>query len=510
MNQKKNASASQEDLSSLSVRRRQEILDERENRKKTRIYAIVAIVVAILVAALLIWDSGLIQRNATAYKVDDYSFSVADANYYFYSQYNSYAPYGVNYGLDTSVSLKEQEFAEGQTWYDFLLESAESEMREVAFLCSQAKANGYQLSDEGKASVDSAVQSVKDVAAQSGVSASTYLNYAYGRYMTLSAYKSAVTDQVLAQEYSNYITDSYEITDEELNTYYQENSLSFDDFDYEAYVIYLGLAAEHDEEGNPLDFDPDELAAAQAELQSRAEQLKTVMETGTDEEIAAAVSEVGAGDMSGLPSSSLSYYSFGQWLADNARTSGEVGIVDQTNTDSSGEEYVSAVYVVRYNGRSLDEYYAANFYDLLIQADAIASEDTEAETQYDWETAKTEIDALQADWLANGGDADSFLAIAEENTDGSTTEYTHVAKGAQNTEVDEWLFGTEHQSGDYAVIEDSALHGYRLVYFTGYDEQLYWQYVASNAISSQRYNDWVSAAEETQVTTATSFISYVG
>ena len=85
-----------------------------------------------------------------------------------------------------------------------------------------------------------------------------------------------------------------------------------------------------------------------------------------------------------------------------------------------------------------------------------------------------------------------------------------MAKGAQNTEVDEWLFGTERQSGDYAVIEDSALHGYRLVYFTGYDEQLYWQYVASNAISSQRYNDWVSAAEETQVTTATSFISYVG
>ena len=93
MNQKKNASASQEDLSSLSVRRRQEILDERENRKKTRIYAIVAIVVAILVAALLIWDSGLIQRNATAYKVDDYSFSVADANYYFYNCPNNHFNY---------------------------------------------------------------------------------------------------------------------------------------------------------------------------------------------------------------------------------------------------------------------------------------------------------------------------------------------------------------------------------------------------------------------------------
>ena len=510
MNQNKKASNAQEDLSSLSMRRRQEVLEEQKTRKKTRIYTIVAIVVAILVAALLVWDSGVIQRNATAYKVGDYKFSVADANYYFYTQYNSYAPYGVYYGLDTSVSLKEQEFAEGQTWYDFLLESAESEMQEVAFLCTEAKANSYQLSDEGKATVDDAIQSLKDVAAQSGVSTNTYLNYAYGRYMTLSAYKSVITDQTLAGEYSTYVTDNYDISDEELTTYYEENPLTFDDFDYEAYVLYLGLAADYDDEGNPLDFDPDELAAAEETLSEQAEQLKTVMETGSEEEIAAAVSELGAGDMNGLPSSSLTYYAFGEWLADSSRTAGEVGLVNETSSDSNGEEYVSSIYVVRYNDRSLDEYYGANFYNLLIQANAIENEDPDAETQYDWDTAKAEIERLEAEWLADGGNADSFLTLAEENTDGSTVEYTHVAKDAQNTEVNDWLFGEEHEAGDYAIIEDSTLHGYRLVYFTGYDEQYYWQVAATNAISSERYNDWISAAKESLVSAETSFIRYVG
>ena len=272
----------------------------------------------------------------------------------------------------------------------------------------------------------------------------------------------------------------------------------------------MGLAADYDDEGNQLDFDPEELASAEAELSEKAEQLKTVMETGTEEEIAAAVSELEAGDMSGLPSSSLTYYAFGEWLADSSRTAGEVGLVNETSSDSNGEEYVSSIYVVRYNDRSLDEYYGVNFYNLLIQADAIENEDPDAETQYDWDAAKAEIESLEAEWLADGGDADSFLALAEENTDGSTAYYPPVAKDAQHTEVNDWLFGEEHQAGDYAIIEDATLHGYRLVYFTGYDEQYYWQVVATNAISSERYNDWISAAEESLTAAETSFIRYVG
>jgi hypothetical protein len=321
--------------------------------------------------------------------------------------------------------------------------------------------------------------------------------------MTPSAYKKALTEQQLAADYAQHMEDSYDISADDLQTYYQENADTFDTFDYDAYYISLGLTAEYDDDGNQKDYDADALKAAQDEAKAKAEELKSVMESGTDEEIAAKASELGASDMSDLSSSSLSYYPFGEWISDEERTAGEVGVVEGTSTNSSEEEYVDSYYVVRFNSRTLEEYYGVNFYNLLIQAETIESaEETEdaeentAATEYDWDAAEEKIQALQEQWIADGATAEGFLAMAEENTDGSTTEYTNVDKGAQNTEVDEWLFGSEHKAGDYAIIRDETLHGYRLVYFTGYDELYYWQTTAKEAISHSRYDTWLEQAKE--------------
>ena len=493
----------QQDLDGLSVRRRQELAEAEQSQKRKTIYWVVGIVVAVLVCALLVWDSGMIQRSAAAYQVGSYGFSVNDVNYYYYNQYNQVAPYASYYGLDTSLPLDEQEYADGQTWAEYLMEQAKTSMQEVAVLCTDAKANGFTITEEGQKSVDDAVASMKEAAANYGLTEAAYLNYAYGRFMTPSAYKKALTEQQLAADYAQHMEDSYDISADDLQTYYQENADTFDTFDYDAYYISLGLTAEYDDDGNQKDYDADALKAAQDEAKAKDEELKSVMESGTDEEIAAKATELGASDMSDLSSSSLSYYPFGEWISDEERTAGEVGVVEGTSTNSSEEEYVDSYYVVRFNSRTLEEYYGVNFYNLLIQAETIESaEETEdaeentAATEYDWDAAEEKIQALQEQWIADGATAEGFLAMAEENTDGSTTEYTNVDKGAQNTEVDEWLFGSEHKAGDYAIIRDETLHGYRLVYFTGYDELYYWQTTAKEAISHSRYDTWLEQAKE--------------
>ena len=45
--------------------------------------------VVVLVAALLIWDSGVFQRHMAAYEVNGQSFTVTDIDYYFYNEYKS-------------------------------------------------------------------------------------------------------------------------------------------------------------------------------------------------------------------------------------------------------------------------------------------------------------------------------------------------------------------------------------------------------------------------------------
>lgn len=517
---KKKATDARDDLSKLSLRRRQEVQEQQEKNRKHRIYAVVAVVVAILVAALLIWDSGVIQRNAPAYTVGDQSYSVTDVDYYFYNEYNNVAAYGEYVGLDTSVSLKEQDYNEEQTWFDYLLEQAYSALSDVSALTSAAKEAGYTISEEGQANIDEMIASVKSAADQYGITEASYLNYAYGRYMTPSAFKKAVTEYCLAQDYAANVLENIEVSEEDMDTYYQENAAALDTFDYEAYLLTINLETEYDDEGNALDFDPEELAAAQETLKTQADQLQAAVEAGDEEEVASVVAETGASDLSNLSSSSLSYYNFGTWLSDEAREAGDVGLVEETRTDSNEEEYLYGYYVVKFNGRSLDDYHGVDFYNLLIQADTITSEDedtdtastdtTTAETEYDWDTALSEIEALEEQWLADGGDAESFLAMAEENTDGSTTSYTNVAKDSQNAEVNDWLFNTQHEVGDYEIIQDETLHGYRLVYFNGYNDLAYWQTVAKSAIQSERYQDWLAGEKEGQETSSTFLMDYVG
>ncbi len=562
----KEKSNPQEDLSSLSVRRRQEVLEQQAQQKKVRLYTIIAAVVVALVAALLIWDSGVFQRHAPAYETNGTSFSVTDVDYYFYNQYSSVYSYASYIGLDTTVSLKEQEYADGQTWYDYLLESALTSMDEAGALLSAARAEGYTISEDGQANIDAAMDSLSATAESYGITVGTYLTSMYGRFMTPSAYEKAVTEQCLAQDYAAHLRENFEITEDDMNAYYSENAATLDNFEYEAYLVTVDLEAQYDDEGNQLDYDPDELAAAQEELETRADTLAEALAGGDADEIAALVSEYGASTLNGFSGTTLAYYDFGAWLAEDGRTAGETGKVPNNSTNSEGEEYLYGYYVVRFDSRSLDEYYGANMYNMLIQADAItedtedgdassssttaedaeaaetaedaetgetaedteatedaetaeaaedtgaaddaeaaedtgAADDAEAEetaedtstgTQYDWDTALAEIEALRDEWLAGGGDAESFLTMAQENTEGSTVEYTNIAKGAQNTEVDEWLFGSEHAAGDYEIIRDETLHGYRLVYFTGYDDLYYWQTIAQSAIQSERYSEWLS------------------
>lgn len=98
-----------EELKGLSMKERKKVLEERKEKRRRKWYIAIGIVVVVLVAGLLFFDSGVLQRNLPALKVGDKSYSAAELDYYYYSGYNSYSTYAAYYGLDTSKSLKDQE-----------------------------------------------------------------------------------------------------------------------------------------------------------------------------------------------------------------------------------------------------------------------------------------------------------------------------------------------------------------------------------------------------------------
>ena len=80
--------------------------DEAVSRRNTVVYTVIGVVVAVLVAALLIWDSGYFQRKTAAVTIDGEKYAAADVLYYYTSQYQNAYQYAT-YGMSTFNASKD-------------------------------------------------------------------------------------------------------------------------------------------------------------------------------------------------------------------------------------------------------------------------------------------------------------------------------------------------------------------------------------------------------------------
>ena len=95
----------------LTQKQRKEQEEAQARRRKTIIYTIVGVILAILVAALLIWHSGFFQSRTTAMTVGDRNYTPTDVAYYYHQALNTEYMYGQMLGssnFDPSVDPKEQ------------------------------------------------------------------------------------------------------------------------------------------------------------------------------------------------------------------------------------------------------------------------------------------------------------------------------------------------------------------------------------------------------------------
>ena len=126
------------------------------------------------------------------------------------SQYGEYLSY---LGLDTTKSLKEQEYTAEQTWFDYLTSSAEANAKEYLVLAEAAKEAGVSLTDGEIENIEKGLEGVD-------------LSY-YGVGVNEEDVKEALLLQGLAIKYENILKNDLTYTDEEAETYYEENKYDF-------------------------------------------------------------------------------------------------------------------------------------------------------------------------------------------------------------------------------------------------------------------------------------------
>ena len=137
-------------------KQRREAAEASKARTRTILYTVIGVVIAVLVIALLVWHSGIFEKGKVVATVNGEDYTVAEMGYYYYPTANMYNRYGI--AMDEAT----------------LRQNAVDSLQYTAALAAAAQADGFTLSEEGAASVDETIASLRTYAAQSGLSFTAY------------------------------------------------------------------------------------------------------------------------------------------------------------------------------------------------------------------------------------------------------------------------------------------------------------------------------------------------
>ena len=143
----------------------------------------------------------------------------------FMSQYGAYASY---FGLDVSQPLDTQMCSgleEARTWQQFFLEGALNSWNNYRAMAAEADANGFELTETQRATIDNAAAELEEAATSNGFeSGIAMLHSSLGAGAELEDYVYFMELYYKANGYYAQIAESFEPTDEQLDAYFEEHA----------------------------------------------------------------------------------------------------------------------------------------------------------------------------------------------------------------------------------------------------------------------------------------------
>lgn len=483
-------------------------------KRLNKIITICAIAVTVFFASIvLIFSSNGFYRSATAVKVNDHKYSIADFNFWFYNEYyeyynECYEKYGsyVSYMVpDINKSFGSQRYNSSMTWADYFEQEALKEIKEITALYDEAKAAGYKLSDEVRKELEERYKQEREAASTAKKSLSAYYSSMYGKGVNETVYKNNLEIFYLASYYAQDQYDSYEYTDTIINNYYDEHKDDFDTIIYRYFYISKDSASEDKNATNE-----EKLAAAkalaekmQANIHSEADFIKQAYENvgekykeDYEDDDYTLRRTIGTS----LPEE------YKEWLLSADRQSGDMNVVE---TDGTG--YCLIYYVER----DTNDYYTKDVRHLLVLIDEVDRDDYKSDAEYNTAKEKADADALKAaqdyykEWKDGKATEDSFASLADKNSDDSAEGglYEQVYKGMMVKPFEEWCFDETRQKGDTEIILTE--YGYHIMYFVG-DNDNYRSYLVELKLRNDDYEKWIDEIQKDYSANAKFFFSFVG
>ena len=463
-------------------------------------YAVVGALSVVLVAFLLVWNTGIIQRNAAAVTVDGEKYSAADVQYYLRSLM-------LQNGISSTSSLKSMTMnsTTGETMYDYLKSQAVERLVTCAALDKQAAEEGFTMSDDTQTEVDDQLKQLEEQWVSAGYqSRDAFIRANYGPYMTYDRLVELFTRDMLVNEYATQFSDSLSYSDADYEQYYQENANTLDEYTITQFVFNATVDTV-DADGNTIEMTDDEKAAAldqaKTEKQAKAQELQSKLEAGEDP---AQLAQEYADQLTGDPSvsqvmsgSSVASASYAQWAQDTARQKGDVTLSEY---DAGPSSYY--YYVVRFEGRARNDENTATVRHILVAAEQDEGASEPTEDQY--AAAKTKAEELLEQWKSGPATQESFAELAKANSadtgsaaDGGLITDIYSGSGYVSTFTD-WALDAARRPGDTGIVQNtgSSVKGWHIMYFVGRDGDPVWKLTAKTAMENNDYTTWQNAAKE--------------
>ena len=506
-------------------------LQEQKEAKKLRLYTgifAVAIAVMILVVAFSrVSSSGIIPRSTTALTVGGTKVSAAELNHYYIDSVNnflnSYGDYVSLFGLDTTKALDDQFYneAEEQTWSDYFLETATASAQNMYAIYNEAKANGFTMSDESKASIDATLENMKLYATMYGFSSpDAYIAAMYGEGCNEKTFRQYAEVQMTAQEYAAAKSEELTYDDAALRAEDEKNPAAYSAFTYNSYYLanstfYQGGTA--DEEGNKT-YSDEEKEAGRAAAEAAANSLLTAT-SAVELDAAIAALEVNAESTTAKSTRNekLQYANLptvlSSWVTASERKAGDIAVIPNestTHNHAEGEEctgddgttVVNGYYVVLFEGKDDNLTELVDVRHILVSFEGGTTDETTGTTTYSEDEKKVAENAaatILAAFQEGKQSEETFAELATKNSDdtGSVENgglYENVYPGQMVSAFNDWCFDSARKAGDTGIVETE--YGYHVMYFVGNSGMTYRDFMIESTLRNADLTAWETALIE--------------
>lgn len=441
----------------VQKRKEEKEKEKKEERISTTVGIVFLVALVCLVASfpirtyLATHETYVVINGEEVNKVEfDYVYNTSKNNYI--TQYGSYLSY---FGLDTSKDLSTQMYSETLTWKDYFEQNAVESLKQNKALMAEAKAAGftYDTTDE----YNTFKETIKTSAAAAGVSDKEYVRSIYGSYATMGRIEEYVKNDMVMNAYYQKLQEDNAPSDDEVQSYYEENKATYDSVDYRLTTIEADLPTEPTELADPVE----ETAADTTGSTDGTAATDSTQDTAyqpSDAEIAKAMEDAKVladdaeqtvakdGEAHENEKKSSVNYLISDWLFDDARKAGDTTVITNDNSH--------CYYVVAFEKRYLDETPSADVRVIIPTEDKTGEE-------------------ILEEWKSGAATEDSFAELCKKYTqDTSAVEngglFEQVTKTGMTEELSNWIFDSSRQAGDTVAItvSDSTY----VLYYIGQDQ----------------------------------------